>query len=76
MLDEMGETMREADWREPWSAELQEFSFSLAGILLAAGLCVANTPTDHPVPSIFEPHSTPSGGRSVICLISSSGSLG
>src|ERR1700752_1285924 len=30
----------------------------LAGILLAAGLCSA-TPPDHPVPSIFDPHSTP-----------------
>jgi cytochrome c oxidase subunit 2 len=31
----------------------------LAGILLAARLCAADTPTDHPIPSIFEPHSTP-----------------
>jgi cytochrome c oxidase subunit 2 len=31
----------------------------LAGILLAAGLCVANPTTDHPVPNIFDPHSTP-----------------
>jgi len=31
----------------------------LAGILLAAGLCDASSPTDNPVPSIFAPHSTP-----------------
>src|SRR5712692_9566357 len=31
----------------------------LAGILLAAGLCAASTPHDNPVPSIFEPRSTP-----------------
>jgi cytochrome c oxidase subunit 2 len=31
----------------------------LAGILLAAGLCVAHAPGDNPVPSIFKPHSTP-----------------
>jgi cytochrome c oxidase subunit II len=29
----------------------------LAGILLAAGLCMANPPNDHPIPSIFDPHS-------------------
>jgi cytochrome c oxidase subunit 2 len=31
----------------------------LAGILLAAGLCAANSARDNPVPNIFEPHSTP-----------------
>ncbi len=31
----------------------------LAGILLAAGLCKAGPQLDNPVPSIFEPHSTP-----------------
>jgi cytochrome c oxidase subunit II len=31
----------------------------LAGILLAAGLCAASPQTANPVPSIFEPHSTP-----------------
>jgi heme/copper-type cytochrome/quinol oxidase subunit 2 len=30
----------------------------VAGVLLAAGLCMAS-PHDNPVPSIFEPHSTP-----------------
>src|SRR5258707_2715667 len=54
----MGETMREADWRAMVS-RVAGVLVLLAGILLAAGLCVANTPTDHPVPSIFEPHSTP-----------------
>src|SRR5262249_5282145 len=33
----------------------------LAGLLLAAGLCVADTPAQHPVPSIFYPRSTPAG---------------
>jgi cytochrome c oxidase subunit 2 len=31
----------------------------LAGILLAAGLCTASPLGDNPVPSIFDPHSTP-----------------
>ncbi len=31
----------------------------LAGILLAAGLCKASAGPDNPIPSIFEPHSTP-----------------
>ena len=31
----------------------------LAGILLAAGLCIAGQQPPNPVPSIFEPHSTP-----------------
>lgn len=31
----------------------------LAGILLAARLCAASPPPGNPVPSIFEPHSTP-----------------
>src|SRR5260370_14351626 len=54
----MGETMRKADWRAVVSRVVGVL-VHLAGILLAAGLCVANTPTDHPVPNIFEPHSTP-----------------
>jgi cytochrome c oxidase subunit 2 len=29
------------------------------GLLLAAGLCTARTPSDNPVPNIFDPHSTP-----------------
>jgi cytochrome c oxidase subunit II len=31
----------------------------LAGILLAAGLCTATPKPDNPIPSTFEPHSTP-----------------
>ena len=31
----------------------------IAGILLAAGLCMATPHADNPVPSIFRPHSTP-----------------
>jgi cytochrome c oxidase subunit 2 len=33
--------------------------FLLTGILLAAGLCMANPQSDNPVPNIFDPHSTP-----------------
>jgi cytochrome c oxidase subunit II len=28
-------------------------------LLLAAGVCSASTPNDHPIPNIFDPHSTP-----------------
>ena len=31
----------------------------LTGILFAAGLCIATPEPDNPIPSIFEPHSTP-----------------
>ena len=31
----------------------------LTGMLLAAGLCTATAKPDNPIPSIFEPHSTP-----------------
>jgi cytochrome c oxidase subunit 2 len=31
----------------------------LTGILLAAGLCMARPASDNPIPSIFDPHSTP-----------------
>jgi cytochrome c oxidase subunit II len=30
----------------------------LTGVLLAARVCVASPPGDHPIPSIFDPHST------------------
>jgi cytochrome c oxidase subunit II len=33
--------------------------FLVPGLLFAAGLCTASTPSDNPVPNIFEPHSTP-----------------
>jgi len=35
------------------------FLVLLVGILLAAGLCVASTPADHPIPSIFDARSAP-----------------
>src|SRR5215471_8894784 len=54
----MGETMRSADWRVMVS-RAGGILVLLAGTLLAAGLCVADTPADHPIPSIFQPHSTP-----------------
>ena len=31
----------------------------ILGLLLAAGLCIAAAPGDNPIPSIFDPHSTP-----------------
>jgi len=31
----------------------------LTGVLLAARVCVASPPVDHPIPSIFDSHSTP-----------------
>src|SRR5580693_9472675 len=31
----------------------------LSGVLLAARMCVASPPGDHPIPSIFDPRSTP-----------------
>lgn len=31
----------------------------LTGVLLAARMCVASPPVDHPIPSIFDPRSTP-----------------
>ena len=53
----MGETTHKADWREIVSRAVGVLVL-LAGVLLAAGLCTAS-PRDNPVPSIFEPHSTP-----------------
>ena len=56
-LIKMGETMRKADWRGIVS-RAAGILVLLAGLLLAAGLCAAS-PRDNPVPSIFEPRSTP-----------------
>ena len=57
-LAEMGETMREAGWQGIVSRAAGVLVL-LAGVLLAAGLCTASTPHHNPVPSIFEPRSTP-----------------
>jgi len=54
----MGETTHKAGWQVIVS-RAAGILVLLAGVLLAAGLCVASTPHDNPVPSIFEPHSTP-----------------
>jgi cytochrome c oxidase subunit 2 len=54
----MGETMRKADWRAIVSRAAGVLVL-LVGILLAAGLCTASAPQDNPIPTIFEPHSTP-----------------
>jgi cytochrome c oxidase subunit 2 len=53
----MGETHSNANWRAIVS-RVAGILVLLAGVLLAAGLCAAS-PSDNPVPSIFEPHSTP-----------------
>ncbi len=31
----------------------------LTGVLLAVRVCIASPPGDHPIPSIFDPRSTP-----------------
>src|SRR6266403_3643631 len=54
----MGETTHKAGWQVIVS-RAAGILVLLAGVLLAAGLCVASTPHDNPVPSIFEPHPTP-----------------
>ena len=70
------ETMRKADW-QVIASRAAGILFLLAAELLAASLCSAGTTTDNPVPSIFDPHSTPAEAISVsLFLISSSASLG
>ena len=54
----IAETMRKADWRAIFSVAAGILVL-IAGVLLAASLCGASTPPDHPVPSIFDPRSTP-----------------
>src|SRR5277367_1672508 len=56
----MSEILGRLDWRRMVSRAAGVLVL-LAGLLLAVRLCVAGTPADHPVPSIFEPHSTPAG---------------
>jgi hypothetical protein len=50
-------TMHKADWPAIIS-RVAGVLVLLLGVLLAAGLCTAS-PHGNPVPSIFEPHSTP-----------------
>ena len=54
----MGETMREADW-QAIAGRAAGILILIAGVFLAASLCGASTPADHPIPSIFDTHSTP-----------------
>jgi cytochrome c oxidase subunit II len=52
--------MRETPHKTEWGVVVGRSAgilLLLAGILLAAGLCVANPPNDNPIPSIFDPHS-------------------
>src|SRR5258708_39472871 len=54
--------MRQTPHKTEWGVVVGRSAgmlFLLAGIALAAGLCMANPPNDNPVPNIFEPHSTP-----------------
>jgi cytochrome c oxidase subunit 2 len=50
--------IRKADWQATVSRAVGILAV-LAGVLLATSLCVASTPADHSVPSIFDVHSTP-----------------
>src|SRR5712691_1574987 len=54
----IGETMLNAD-RRTIASRAVGVLILLAGVLLAASLCTASSPVNHPVPSIFDPHSTP-----------------
>src|ERR1700681_2815072 len=54
----IGKTMREADWKAI-AGRAAGILILIVGVLLAASLCGASTLADHPVPSIFDPHSTP-----------------
>ena len=54
----IGETMREADW-QAIACRAAGILALIVGVLLTASLCGASTPADHPVPSIFDPRSTP-----------------
>jgi len=54
----MAETTRRWDWRKI-IGRAAGVVVLLAGILMAAGLCIATPGSDHPVSSIFDPHSTP-----------------
>ena len=54
----IGKTMREADW-QAIASRAAGILVLIVGVLLAARLCGATTPADHPVPSIFDPRSTP-----------------
>jgi cytochrome c oxidase subunit 2 len=54
----MGEMMHKADWRKI-ASRAAGVVVLLVGVLFAAGLCSATTPHDNPIPTLFEPHSTP-----------------
>src|ERR1700747_1425937 len=49
---------RKTDWKAV-AARVTGILVIVTGVLLAALVCVASPPGDHPIPSIFDPHSTP-----------------
>jgi cytochrome c oxidase subunit II len=57
-LRRMRETTHKTDWGTV-VGRVTGVLVLLIGILLAAGLCAASPSSDNPVPSIFQPHSTP-----------------
>jgi cytochrome c oxidase subunit 2 len=57
-LKRMRETMHKTDWGAVVGRAMGILVL-LAGILFAAGLCAANPSSGNPVPSIFQPRSTP-----------------
>ena len=54
----IGETIRKTDWLLI-ASRVAGILILLLGVLLGARLCGAGTPSDHAVPSIFDPRSTP-----------------
>jgi cytochrome c oxidase subunit II len=57
-LRRMRETTHKTDW-DAVVGRAMGILVLLAGILFAAGLCAASPSSGNPVPSIFQPHSTP-----------------
>jgi cytochrome c oxidase subunit 2 len=53
----------EVNWRGIKSEDIRQRAAGILllvfGLLLAAGLCTAATPSDNPIPNIFDPQSTP-----------------
>jgi cytochrome c oxidase subunit 2 len=63
----MPETMQRTDWKAI-IGRTAGIAVLLAGMFLAAGLCLANPQHDHPVSSIFDPRSTPADSVNRLAL--------